>query len=471
MWEKGLAKSKREVTNVQLYHMRIHLIAIGGSAMHNFALALNHLGHEVSGSDDQIFEPSRSRLEDAGLLPASEGWNPDSITKEIDVVILGMHARKDNPELARARELALSIQSYPEFLFNATKNKKRVVIGGSHGKTTITSMILHVLNKLDRNTDYMVGAQLDGFNRMLELEESNDLAVIEGDEYLSSPIDRRSKFLHYKPHLAMITGIAWDHINVFPTEESYLDTFREFIATMEQGAILVYCNEDTKLIDLIEEAKTTRPDIQFDPYSTPSSIPGNGSSQITYSDGISVNTLLVGAHNFQNLSGARTLCKSLSIDGAEFDIAIQGFTGAARRLEIAIERPEKNFTVYRDFAHAPSKLKATQAGVVGSYPEREVTAVFELHTFSSLNKDFLPQYKGSMNAVDHAVVFFDPEVLKHKRLPSISVQEVIDFFERDDLEVITSVEKLQNRLEKIPNENHCVLMMSSGRFSGVEIPQ
>ena len=451
--------------------MRIHLIAIGGSAMHNFALALDHLGHKVTGSDDQIFEPSRSMLDDAGLLPDNEGWNPDSITKEIDVVILGMHALKDNPELARAKEIGLSIQSYPEFLYKATENKQRVVIGGSHGKTTITSMILHVLNALNRNADYMVGAQLAGFDRMLKIEESNELAIIEGDEYLSSPIDSRSKFLHYKPHVAIITGIAWDHINVFPTEESYLDTFRKFIVTMEQDSTMVYCREDPQLVDLIEEAQIERPDIHFTPYNTPKSIPGKGSSEITYSDETCVNTTLVGAHNFQNLEGARTVCKSLGIDGEEFDLAIQGFTGAARRLEVAVDRPENNFTVYRDFAHAPSKLKATQAGVVGSYPEREVTAVFELHTFSSLNKNFLPQYKGSMDAVNHAVVFYDPDVVKHKRLPAISIQEVINYFERDDLEVITSVDKLENRLKKIPNENHCVLMMSSGRFSGVEIPQ
>ena len=412
--------------------MRIHLIAIGGSAMHNFALALDHLGHKVTGSDDQIFEPSLSRLDDAGLLPDNEGWNPDSITKEIDVVILGMHALKDNPELARAKEIGLSIQSYPEFLFQATENKQRVVIGGSHGKTTITSMILHVLNALGRNADYMVGAQLAGFDRMLKIEESNKLAIIEGDEYLSSPIDSRSKFLHYKPHLAIITGIAWDHINVFPTEESYLDTFRKFIVTMEQGSTMVYCREDPKLIDLIEEAKIERPDIHYMPYNTPKSIPGKGSSEITYSDDTCVNTTLVGAHNFQNLAGARTVCKSLGIDGEEFDHAIQGFTGAARRLEVAADRPEDNFTVYRDFAHAPSKLKATQAGVVGSYPEREVTAVFELHTFSSLNKNFLPQYKGSMDAVNHAVVFYDPDVVKHKRLSAISIQEVIDCFGRED---------------------------------------
>jgi UDP-N-acetylmuramate: L-alanyl-gamma-D-glutamyl-meso-diaminopimelate ligase len=451
--------------------MRIHLIAIGGSAMHNFALALDHLGHEVSGSDDQIFEPSRSRLADAGLLPESEGWNPDSITKEIDVVILGMHALMDNPELAKAKDIGLSIQSYPEFLFKATENKQRVVIGGSHGKTTITSMILHVLNARGRNADYMVGAQLAGFDRMLKLDESNDLAIIEGDEYLSSPVDRRSKFLHYKPHLAIITGIAWDHINVFPTEESYLDTFREFIGTMEPGATLVYCSEDPQLSRLIEEALIERPDIHFTPYNTPTSIPGNGSSHIAYSDETSVKTSLVGAHNFQNLAGARTVCQHLGIDGRGFDDAIQGFTGAARRLEVAVDRPENNFTLYRDFAHAPSKLKATQAGVVGSYPDRAVTAVFELHTFSSLNKKFLPQYKESMNAVDHAVVFYDPEVVKHKKLPAISIQEVIDCFEREDLEVITSVDQLESRLQKIPKENHCVLMMSSGRFGGVDIPQ
>ena len=439
--------------------------------MHNFALALDHLGHEVSGSDDQIFEPSRGRLEDAGLLPDNEGWYPDTITKDIDVVILGMHALRDNPELAKAKELGLSIQSYPEFLFQATKNKQRVVVGGSHGKTTITSMILHVLNALGRNADYMVGAQLAGFDRMLKLDEANDLAIIEGDEYLSSPIDRRSKFLHYKPHLAIITGIAWDHINVFPTEESYLDTFREFIGTMEKGATLAYCSEDPQLVHLIEEARIARTDIHFTPYETPKSIPGNGASEITYSDETCVKTSLVGAHNFQNLAGARAVCKSLGIDVGEFDGAIEGFTGAARRLEVAVDRPEKNFTVYRDFAHAPSKLKATQAGVVGSYPDRSVTAVFELHTFSSLNKQFLPQYKGSMNAVDHAIVFYDPEVVKHKRLPAISKQEVIACFGREDVEVITSVDQLETRLQDIPKENHCVLMMSSGRFGGADTPQ
>lgn len=446
--------------------MRIHLIAIGGSAMHNFALALAHSGHNVTGSDDQIFEPSRGRLKEAGLLPSIEGWRPELLSDEIDVVILGMHARTDNPELARAKEMGLDVQSYPEFLYNATQNKLRVVIGGSHGKTTITSMLLHVLNKLGRNTDYMVGAQLEGFDRMLELNDDNDLAIIEGDEYLSSPIDSRSKFLHYKPNIAILTGISWDHINVFPTEESYLETFRKFIKTIENGGSLVYCNEDPQIVSLISESTPLRPDILFIPYSTPSSKPLADSSEITYSDGSTTHTSLVGAHNFQNLAGARAICKALSISPSEFDSAINGFTGAARRLEIVTER--EGYTLFRDFAHAPSKLKATQAGVVGSFPNRKVTAVFELHTFSSLNKEFLPQYKDSMNAVDAAIVYYDPEVVKHKRLPEISIQDVKAAFGRHDLEVITSVEDLEKRLKIIPTENHCVLMMSSGRFGGSE---
>ena len=448
--------------------MRIHLIAIGGSAMHNFALALDYLGHEVSGSDDQVFEPSKGRLEEVGLLPTKNGWDTARITSEIDVVILGMHARRDNPELERANELGLDIQSYPEFLYNATKNKKRIVIGGSHGKTTITSMILHVLNKKGIGSDFMVGAQLEGFNRMLELDNSNNIAVIEGDEYLSSPIDSRSKFLHYKPHLAILTGIAWDHINVFPTEESYLDTFRQFIFTIEPDGVVIYCEEDPQLLKLVEESITTRPDIKWITYQTPISKPLINCSEVTYSDGITRKTRLVGAHNFQNLAGARAICGELGINSGEFDQLISGFSGASRRLEITVERP--GYTMFRDFAHAPSKLKATQAGVVGSFPERQITAVFELHTFSSLNKEFLSQYKDSMNAVDNAIVFYDPKVVEQKRLPSITIDDVKQAFNRVDLEVITTVSELETRLNQTPKTNHCVLMMSSGRFGGAVLP-
>ena len=435
--------------------------------MHNFALALSHLCHNLTGSDDQIFEPSRVRLKDAGLLPDLEGWDANRITSDIDVIILGMHAKTDNPELVKAQTLKLNIQSYPEFLFNATRNKTRIVIGGSHGKTTITSMLLHTMSRCGIQTDYMVGAQLEGFNRMLELSNESKFAVIEGDEYLSSPIDRRSKFLHYKPHIAIITGIAWDHINVFPTALSYLNTFREFIESIEINGTLVYCDEDQQLVKLVEEFKSKRTDLSFISYKTPNSIPGNRYNQISFSDGSILNTPLIGSHNYQNLAGAKELCKSIDIDNEAFLNAINNFKGAARRLEIIVEN--EFFIAFKDFAHAPSKLKATQAGVVGSYPDREVTAVFELHTFSSLNKDFLPQYKNSMDSVHNAIVYFDPKVVEHKRLPQISSEEVKTAFNRDDLEVITTVEDLENRVNTISTINHCVLLMSSGRFGGAQL--
>ena len=446
--------------------MRIHLIAIGGSAMHNFALALAHLGHDVTGSDDQIFEPSRGRLKKANLLPDEEGWNEDRITEDIDVIILGMHARTDNPELLKAQTLGLNIQSYPEFLYNSTKDKRRIVVGGSHGN--ITSMLLHTMSKVGKSTDYMVGAQLEGFDRMLDIQPGNEFSVIEGDEYLSSPIDRRSKFLHYKPHIAILTGIAWDHINVFPTEESYLETFREFISTIENGGTLVYYSEDKQIKKLVDEFSSTRKDLNFVGYSTPHSIPGDGTTEVTFSDGSKLLTPLVGSHNYQNLEGAKQLCRAIGISSTEFTSAIKDFKGAAKRLEVISET--KDFIAFRDFAHAPSKLKATQAGVVSSFPNRDVTAVFELHTFSSLNKEFLPTYKDSMNAVDNAIVYYDPKVVKHKRLPEISPEEVVKAFNRDNLEVIISDKELESRLAEIPRENHCVLLMSSGRFGGAELP-
>jgi len=437
--------------------------------MHNFALALAHMGNEVSGSDDQIFEPSRGRLEKAGLLPVSEGWDPARITEDIDVIILGMHARTDNPELLRAQELSLTIQSYPEFLYNQTQNKTRIVIGGSHGKTTITSMLLHSMSNLGIQTDYMVGAQLEGFDRMLKLSNEAEYAVIEGDEYLSSPIDMRSKFLHYKPHVAIITGISWDHINVFPTIESYIDTFRQFITTIVEGGSLVYCNEDYLLKDLVEEMKSVRTDIKYISYSTPSFTPaeeGLGLSSVTHADGKTIKTNLVGSHNYQNLAGARLMIAEIGRKASDFDAATTEFTGAARRLEKQVEK--EGLTVFRDFAHAPSKLKATQAGVTTSYPNRNVTAIFELHTFSSLNKDFLPQYKDSMNDVHKAIVFYDPAVVEHKRLPEITPNDVMEAFNRSDLLVITSVSELEDVVNGIDKSSSCVLLMSSGRFGGAE---
>ena len=448
--------------------MRIHLIAIGGSAMHNFALALSDAGHNVTGSDDQIFEPSRGRLERAGLLPVQDGWHVDRITDDIDVVILGMHARTDNPELQRAQELGLTIQSYPEFLRFATANKKRMVVAGSHGKTTVTSMILHAMRKEGRPTDLMVGAQLEGFDRMVDLQENHEWAVIEGDEYLSSPIDMRPKFLWYGPHVTVITGIAWDHVNVFPTEENYIEQFRLYLNTVEPCGTVVHCTEDALLNRVVDEVKLERSDLQWIGYETPSHTPIAQGSQVTFEDGASLDMALLGAHNMQNLVAARRCCEAMGMAKENFDRHMVDFTGAARRLEVMHEDLDAAFVAFRDFAHAPSKLRATQASVVGQFPDRNVTAVFELHTFSSLNRAFIPQYRDAMNEVDHAVVYFDPEVVKHKRLPELDASFVRDAFGRDTLEVITDKAELTRRLEAVPSHNHVLLMMSSGRFGGVE---
>lgn len=446
--------------------MRIHLIAVGGSAMHNFALALAHAGHDVTGSDDQIFEPSRGRLAAAGLLPEEEGWNASRITPDIEVVILGMHARTDNPELIRAKELGLKIQSYPEFLRFATDSKKRMVVAGSHGKTTVTSMILHALRGAQIRTDLMVGAQLEGFDRMVDLDEGHEWAVIEGDEYLSSPIDRRPKFLWYGPHVTVVTGIAWDHVNVFPTEEIYVEQFRLYLRTVQPGGTVVHCTEDALLNRVVSEIRQERTDIAWVPYETPSHRPTESGSAVNLGEGPTLEVALLGAHNMQNLAAARACCVAMGMSESEFDGCIADFTGAARRLEVAHEDADNRFVAFRDFAHAPSKLRATQASVVGQYPGRQVTAVFELHTFSSLNKAFIPQYKDAMNAVDHAVVYFDPKVVEHKRLPELDAAFVRDAFGRESLEIFTSPEALEARLDQVPREDHVLLMMSSGRFGG-----
>ena len=448
--------------------MRIHLIAVGGSAMHNFALALAHAGHHVTGSDDQIFEPSRGRLEKAGLLPAEEGWHPSNISPDLDVVILGMHARKDNPELLRAQELELTIQSYPEFLRFATGQKKRMVVAGSHGKTTVTSMVLHALHGAGMKTDLMVGAQLEGFDRMVDLDDRHEWAVIEGDEYLSSPIDRRPKFLWYGPHVTILTGIAWDHVNVFPTEEHYVSQFSAYLRTVQPEGVVVYCEEDAKVCDVVTEVKPERPDINWIPYRTPEHRPTPEGSKVSWG-GDFLDMKLLGAHNMQNLAAARQACHVMGLSHEAFDRNMASFTGASRRLEVVENDEDRAFTAFRDFAHAPSKLRATQASVVGQFPERQVTAVFELHTFSSLNKAFLPQYEAAMDAADKAVVFFDPNVVAHKRLPELDAGFVKGCFGREDLEVVTSVQALETRLADVPGENHVLLLMSSGRFGGANL--
>jgi UDP-N-acetylmuramate: L-alanyl-gamma-D-glutamyl-meso-diaminopimelate ligase len=431
--------------------------------MHNLALALHDDGHQVTGSDDQILEPSRSRLDAEGLLPEAEGWFPERITAELDVVILGMHARTDNPELLAAQALGLSVQSYPEFLFHATEQKKRVVIGGSHGKTTVTSMVLHVLQALGRPTDFMVGAQLEGFDRMVSLSQDRDLAVFEGDEYLSSPIDRRPKFFWYRPHVTLLTGIAWDHINVFPTEANYVEQFAHYLTTVEAGGTVVYCEEDAPLDQLVQTSG-----VHAIPYRTPQWETDGGTTTLHFPDGGTCRTELVGTHNFQNLAGARALCAELGVARSDFDRAISSFQGAARRLQ-PIQQGD-HVVVYRDFAHAPSKVKATTDGVRASFPGRRLLACFELHTFSSLNRDFLPTYAHALDAADEAVVYFDPDVIQHKRLPELQADFVRTCFQRPDLRVITSRKDLESLWATWQAGPRVVLLMSSGWFSGAEWP-
>jgi len=443
--------------------MRVHFIAIGGSAMHNLAIALHKKGYKVTGSDDEIFEPSRSRLQKHGLLPDKQGWDTENITTDIDAIILGMHARKDNPELQKALESGLKVYSYPEYLYEQTKNKKRVVIGGSHGKTTITSMVMHTLKTMDIKFDYMVGAQLEGFDTMVNLNHDTEIAVFEGDEYLSSPIDLTPKFLWYKPQIALLSGIAWDHINVFPTWENYLEQFSKFASTIENKGTLVFYNGDPELVKIGEAQKKRLTTV---PYSVLEYSVDGDKTLVSFGDKKYVLNIF-GDHNLQNLNGARLVCNELGINANDFLTAMQSFKGAAKRLQLL--ESTGNCNIYLDFAHSPSKLKATTQAVKAQFKNRELVACMELHTFSSLNKKFLPHYKGTMQAADRAIVYFNPEVLKHKQLPEISKEEVAKAFDHPNLIVFTDSDKLTEELKKEEWKNQNLLIMTSGNFSGVDI--
>ncbi len=443
---------------------RIHFIAIGGSAMHNLALALHYKGSKVSGSDDEIFEPSRGRLKKQGLLPESEGWYPEKITDELDAVIVGMHARKDNPELLKAKEIGLPIFSYPEYLYEQSKDKTRVVIGGSHGKTTTTAMILHVLHKLKMDCDYMVGAQLEGFDTMVRLTENAPVMIIEGDEYLTSPIDRRPKFHLYKPHIAVITGIAWDHMNVFPTLENYLEQFKEFLNVIEPGGTLIPCYEDEEVKKLVETH--SRKDLTILPYKVPEYNSGNEEVFIRENEK-SYKVAVFGRHNLMNIEAARKVCIELGVNEADFYRTIASFKGASGRLQKMSGNASQ--VVYRDFAHAPSKVKATVEAVREMHPEKKIIAVLELHTFSSLNKDFLPHYQNSMSAADEKVVFYLQHTLKMKRLPELHPAEVREYFNENDLAVINSSGELKQYLDGLQQSESVLLLMSSGNFGGIQL--
>lgn len=443
---------------------RVHFIAIGGAAMHNLAIALSKKSdYEITGSDDEIFEPSLGRLKEHGLLPKEIGWFPEKIQSGLSAVIVGMHARADNPELLRAKELGIKIYSFPEYLYQQTRSKTRIVVGGSHGKTTTTAMILYVMNKLRFKADYMVGAQIEGFENMVKLSYDSRVAVFEGDEYLTSPIDPRPKFHLYKPHIAILTGIAWDHINVFPTFDNYVDQFAKFVDSMEIQGRLIYYSGDENLNNI---AKNCRKDIIAFPYKTPKYEIRDGITFVK-SGKKEIPLKIFGEHNLQNMEAARLACRQIGIMDEKFYEAIADFTGASNRLQKIVDLPGK--VAFKDFAHSPSKLKATVKAVRKQYPNRKLVACMELHTFSSLTSDFLPQYADSMKEADIAFVYYNPEVIHHKQLQELEPEKVKEAFGGDNLTVFTDTKKLQAELKSLNYDNSALLLMSSGNFSGINL--
>ena len=445
--------------------MHYHFIAIGGSAMHNLAIALHLKGDSITGSDDEIFEPSKSRLAKYNLLPSEVGWDINRIHSNIDAVILGMHARKDNPELIKAQKLGLSIYSYPEFIYEQTKDQLRIVIGGSHGKTSITSMILHVLSKNNINHNYMVGAQLEGFDCMVKLSKEVKIAVLEGDEYLSSPIDRRPKFHLYQPEIAVVSGIAWDHINVFPTFENYVEQFRIFIDKVGKNGRVIYFEDDNVLKEVVLNSSSKAIKI---PYCT---FPNQIKNGITYvrTEKEEIPLEIFGDHNLQNLNAAYHVCIQLGMKSVDFFSAIRSFKGASKRLELV--QKNQSTAIYKDFAHSPSKLKATTSALKNQYPNRKLIACMELHTFSSLNKSFLDQYNGTMQEADLAFVYYNKKTLKHKKLDDLSADDVKKAFAGENVTVLNSSKEMVNCLLKMKWEQQNLLLMSSGNFDGIQFTE
>ena len=435
--------------------------------MHNLALTLQKKGHTITGSDDVIYEPSRARLAEAGLLPPEEGWFPEKITPQLDAVILGMHARIDNPELVRAQQLGLPIYSYPQFVFHESEDKKRIVVAGSHGKTTITAMILHAMQYAGVRTDYLVGASIDGFDRMVELTEDAPVIVIEGDEYLSSPLDRRSKFLHYRPHVAVISGVAWDHMNVFPTYESYTDCFVQFILSLEPGAALIYNSEDPEVVRIVEQTFEKHPglDVRPIPYATHPYEITDGTVYLK-DGGNRYPVTLFGRHNMSNLSAALLAAGQAGVSRIDFYLSMADFRGARNRLERLYD--DGRTVVFKDFAHAPSKVRATVSAVRELYPGRRVAACLELHTYSSLNRDFLPQYKGTMAGADRAFVFYSHHAMEIKRMPPLDPEWVAAEFDPPAVEVKTDIESLREAVRAVPADGTVFLFMSSGSWDGTD---
>ncbi len=442
--------------------MRVHFIAIGGSIMHNLAIALAKKGYLVSGSDDHIYEPSRTNLDKEGLLPAL-GWHPELITTDIDAVVLGMHAKADNPELLKARELGIRIYSYPEFIYEQTKEKLRVVIGGSHGKTTITSIIMHVLKSIGRDFDYLVGAKLDEFEYMVRLTKDAPMAIIEGDEYLASPIDPRPKFHLYRPNIALISGVAWDHVNVFPTFENYVEQFRLFIKSIEPKGTLVYNKEDKKLQEIVLEDQSK---INKHGYRTPEYTINKGVTYMHTHIG-DIPLQVFGKHNLSNIAAAFTVCEWLGVSREEFYTAIKQYKGASRRLEYVASANDS--VVYQDFAHTPVKLRASIQAVKEQFPDKALVAIIELHTYSSLNEAYLNEYRDTMHEAEFPAVFINQETLKQKNAEAISEDTLKKAFNQSNLLYFSNVETMRTYLEDTDPLGKNLLFMSSGNYGGVNM--
>jgi len=431
--------------------------------MHNLAITLKKLGYEVSGSDDKIYDPSKSRLQKQNLLPKKIGWNPEIINTEIDFIVLGMHAKKDNPELLRALKLGCKIFSYPELIYEFSKSKTRIVIGGSHGKTTVTSMILHVLNFYNINVDYLLGAQIEGFENMVNITESNEFILIEGDEYLSSPIDNSPKFHKYNSNIALITGIAWDHINVFPSLENYITQFEKFIETVSDGGVIVFNNNDDIVRDLVNNSTKPIRKIQYNQVDHEII---DGITYINTSEG-NIPLKVYGNHNLSNLCAAKQICALLGVFDDEFYSAIANFKGASNRLEIIFR--DKNKIIIKDFAHSPSKLKATIDAVKNQFSNKNIIAVYELHTLSSFNSEFIKQYLSTMNNADIKIVYFDSEVLQKRSVNNIDLDSIKNYFGSNDLTVVSNKSLLFNKILNQDFQNSVLLLMSSGNFSSMNI--
>ena len=448
---------------MQQKKQRIHFIAIAGSVMHNLAIALKEAGHQVTGSDDEIFEPARTALFTHGLLPEKSGWRPEKLTGDMDAVMLGMHAQKDNPELLRAQQLGLKIYSFPDYIYERAKNKQRVVIAGSHGKTTITAIIIHVLSFCNRKFDYVIGARVRGIEQTVRLSDA-PVIIIEGDEYHSSALDPTPKFLRYHHHIGLISGIAWDHANVFPTEEEYVRQFDLFADQTPKGGVLIYCDQDSMALIIGKKERTDVSAISYKSHPHTSEQKGRF-SLINNREKYPVR--IFGSHNFQNISGAREVLKKLGVTNEQFYAAISSFQGAAGRLEVIGEND--SVTVYKDFAHAPSKVNATVKAVKEIYPSRELVACVELHTYSSLNKKFLPQYRDTLKNAQTAVVYFSPDKVKAKKMEALSASDIRASFANPKIEVFDRLDRMEAFLVSQKWENKNLLMMSSGNFGGLDL--